>query len=149
MKRESLAIRVDLTRAGSVDDLKQLGTFREVKALFQARLGPGVKVRVRSWRGLLDAVQHAVGGCAPAPSPDAIFVSPAARAIFGLLELDGDAQFRLLGISVRHFRDRALARTWRDGLARLVHPDRCEHAGAARAMGEVTEIYQAMCEASL
>ncbi|MEO0604275.1 MAG: hypothetical protein AAF211_22760 [Myxococcota bacterium] len=149
MKRESLAIRVDLTRADSIDDLKQLGAFREVKALFQARLGPGVRVRVRSWQGLLDAVRHAVRGCARSAASDAIFVSPAARAIFGLLELDGDAQFRLLGISVRHFRDRTLARTWRDGLARLVHPDRCEHPDAARAMGEVSEIYQAMREAAL
>ncbi len=146
VKREMLSVRVDLTQAQSIDDLKLLGTFREVKALFQARLGPGVRVTVRSWRGLLAAVRHAVGGCASPPPRDAFFVSAAAEAIFALLRLHGDPQFELLGITVGHFGNPALAREWRDRVARLVHPDRCEHPEAARAMAEVSEIYEAMRE---
>lgn len=146
VKRQALAVQVDLTRARCVDDLKRLGSFREVKALFQARLGPGVRVKVRSWQGLLDAVRRAVEGCTVSAPHDAIFVSEATEAIFALLRLHGDVQFELLGIEVRHFGDRSMARVWRDRLARLVHPDRCDHPAAGRAMAEVSEIYETMCE---
>lgn len=139
---------VDLVRVTSIDQLKRLGSFREVKQTFQDRLGPGVRVRARSWQGLLEAIRGTVAGCTPRPERHAFFASEAARAIFALLHLHGDPQFDMLDITVRHFGDRRLARRWRDHVARLVHPDRCDHPAAARAMAEVSDIYEAMLEAT-
>jgi len=144
----SLDVSPDLLGARSVDELKRLGSFRTVKARLQERLGRQVKVRARSWAALLEAVRDVVAGCAPRPARGALFVDDAAEAIFALLYLHGDAQFHRLGITVRHFGHRGLARAWRDRMARLVHPDRCAHPSAGRAMAEVTEIYETMRESA-
>jgi len=143
---QSVRVPVDLIVARSVDEIKKLGTFRQVKAMFQEQLGSRVRVRARSWSALFEAIRHVASSFAPTPSGNGLFVDESARAIFALLQLHGDAQFHMLGITARHFGHRGLARAWRDRMARLVHPDRCAHPSAARAMAEVSEIYETMRE---
>lgn len=139
---------LDPMQARSVEDLKGLGRFREVKTRLQDQLGPRLRVRARSWVELFEATRAIADAARRTPPAEAYFVDPSAEAIFSLLHLDGDPQFRRLGITVQHFGRRPLARAWRDRIARLVHPDRCAHPQASRAMAEVTAIYSAMCEAS-
>lgn len=124
----------EILRAATIDELKRHGSFKEVKAK--------VRVRARGWADLLAKLQALHVN--DAAEEDLYFVSPAARVIFALLETETHTQNRQLGITRAHFRDRALARSWRDEVARLVHPDRCSHPHASRAMAEATKIYRFM-----
>ncbi|MEN0064396.1 MAG: J domain-containing protein [Myxococcota bacterium] len=148
VKKDLEEVRVDLLCVNTIEELKRFGRFREVKQELQARLGAGVTVRARSWQKLLNTIRQVAAGCTPRPREGHYFVSEATKAIFALLELHGDAQFSLLDITVRHFGDVALAKAWRDRLAKLVHPDRCTHPAATRAMAEVSAIYEAMVAAA-
>lgn len=147
-KPSSVPLRADLAEACSVDDLKALGSFRAVKQSLQDHLGPFLHVRARSWKDLLEAVRRVFGAPEASSVTHDYFVSRAAETIFALLHLYGDLQYRRLGIRVRHFGDRALAKRWRDDVARIIHPDRCAHPHAGRAMAEVNDLYQAMLEST-
>lgn len=79
-----------------------------------------------------------------ADGEDLYFVSPAAQAIYALVELDGEARLDKLGVSIRLYRDAKLAKAWRDGLASRIHPDHCTHPNATCAMSTLNELYRSM-----
>ena len=78
------------------------------------------------------------------PVADEYFVSPSARVIFALVELDGQCRLDQLGVPRANFGDKGIAKRWRDDMARLIHPDRCPHAKAGAAMARLNELYEFM-----
>lgn len=138
-------IVLDPLSAQSVDDLKRMGSFRAVRQRLQEQVGPNVRLRVRGWNDLARAVGDLRASRVDSElKRGSFFVSPAAEYIFALLYLEGDAKERILATSIRHYRDRDLAKAWRDTIAKLIHPDRCLHPDATKAMAALSRIYRRM-----
>ena len=71
----------------------------------------------------------------------AYFVSEAAALIYALVELEGAARQKALGLTPAHYRDAALARRWRNEIARQISPDVCPHPKAHDAAHELHSLY--------
>ena len=72
------------------------------------------------------------------------FKDLASETIFYLLQMSGEERTDRLHITVMLYKDKSLARRWRDDLMKIVHPDNCKHPMAAQAAAEVTRIYKRM-----
>jgi hypothetical protein len=72
------------------------------------------------------------------------FVSPDAEIVYSIIKLDGEQRLKALGINKSHFKDSDKAKKWRNDLAMKVHPDKCAHPHAAKAMDEITALYDNM-----
>jgi hypothetical protein len=72
------------------------------------------------------------------------FVSPAAEIVYSIVKLDGEQRLKALGVNGSHYKDADKAKKWRNDLAAKVHPDKCAHPDADKAMNKVTAIYQNM-----
>jgi hypothetical protein len=73
------------------------------------------------------------------------FQSEGQRIIYSLLELSGTSRQKALDITVEHYGDKALARTWYDNLAKIINSDTCLHPDDAdTAMFELEEMYMEM-----
>jgi cell division protein FtsB len=75
------------------------------------------------------------------------FVSPDAEIVYTIINLDGEQRLKALGINKSHFKDSDKAKKWRNDLAMKVHPDKCTHPHAARAMEEITALFENMVAA--
>jgi cell division protein FtsB len=75
------------------------------------------------------------------------FISPEAEIVYNIVELDGEQRLKALGVNRTHYRDAKKAKEWRNNLAMKIHPDKCTHSFAARAMDEITAIYENMVAA--
>jgi len=154
VSKPNRTIAFDPLDAESMEDLKRLGSYREVRRLLQDRVGPHLRIRARGWQDLLALVEHvreAGEEIAQARRKERMakghfFVSDAAELIYGLLYLEGDAKSAITKITPRHFSDRKLAKRWRDHALGLVHPDRCDHVDAGRAAAVVNKLYPFMLE---
>ncbi len=72
------------------------------------------------------------------------FVSPTAEIVYSIVKLDGEQRLKALGVNGSHYKDADKAKKWRNDLAAKVHPDKCAHPDADKAMNKVTAIYQNM-----
>jgi hypothetical protein len=81
---------------------------------------------------------------APEPFESAYFISPEAEIVYSIVELDGEERLKALGVNKLHFKDPEKAKKWRNDLAAKVHPDKCAHPYADKAMGQITALYKNM-----
>lgn len=72
------------------------------------------------------------------------FKSEVDRIIYALLRLDGEQRLRELGVNKSHTRDLEKAKSWRNKLAKLIHPDVCKHPESVEASTELTNLYEQM-----
>ncbi len=72
------------------------------------------------------------------------FISPQAEIVFSIVKLDGEQRLKALGINKSHYKNPDKAKKWRNDLAIKVHPDKCAHPHAAKAMDEITALYDNM-----
>lgn len=49
-----------------------------------------------------------------------------------------------LNITSKLFKDKKEAKSWRDKISKLIHPDVCPHAKSSEAMMKLNELYQQM-----
>ncbi|MEM6929409.1 MAG: hypothetical protein AAF602_20890, partial [Myxococcota bacterium] len=115
------AVGGNILMVHSVADLRRFGSFKDVKGLVQSKVGKAYRVRARGWAALYGWLEHHRGTVlAEEPAADEYFVSPAARVIFALVELDGRCRLDQLGVTRANFGDKGIARRWRDDMARLI-----------------------------
>jgi cell division protein FtsB len=72
------------------------------------------------------------------------FVSPDAEIVYSIIKLDGDQRLKALGINRSHYKNSDKAKKWRNDLAMKIHPDKCAHPHAGKAMDEITALYDNM-----
>ena len=77
---------------------------------------------------------------------DKYFKSEQHRYIFALIELDGENRAKILDITNDLYNDKDKARSWRDKIIKLIHPDVCSIEGTEKAMAKVNELYSRMVE---
>jgi hypothetical protein len=144
--------------AETLEDLKQLGSYRKMREEITNRLGNRIYFKARGWADLWEVVQSIrqlkLSGRLPqeieryqASTSDEnlmYFKSEADRIIYALLRLDGEKRLRELGINKSHTRDLEKAKSWRNQLARLIHPDVCKHPESVEASAELAHLYKQM-----
>ena len=81
-------------------------------------------------------------------SGDGYFISEPEKYIFALTNLDGEKRAELLGISEDMYMYKNKAKQWRDSIASKIHPDKCSHPDANKAMMKLNELYNSMKNAS-
>lgn len=72
------------------------------------------------------------------------FVSPEAEIVYSIINLDGEQRLKALGVNKTHYKNSDKAKKWRNDLAKKVHPDKCAHPQAGKAMDEITALYENM-----
>ena len=72
------------------------------------------------------------------------FVSPTAEVVYSIINLDGEQRLKALGINRTHYKNSDKAKKWRNDLAMKIHPDKCAHPHAGKAMDEITALYENM-----
>jgi hypothetical protein len=75
------------------------------------------------------------------------FVSPAAEIVYSIINLDGEQRLKALGIDHTLYTNAKKAKKWRNDLADKVHPDKCAHPLASKAMIEITSLFENMVAA--
>ena len=158
-------------KVSSIEELKKLGKFREVSnGIKEDVAGTGIKVTGRGWNDLWKSIQNfkdLLSKFCPESkvevqendvkygieqqcglkvnSQDAIyFSSQAAEYIFYLVELDGEVRMDKLGITSSCFSNKRSAKTWREKISKVIHPDICHHLYASDAMSKLNELYAHM-----
>ncbi len=127
----------------TLEELKILGNFKTVRAEIQGVLGKSLKLKVNSWKRLLEAI-NTLQRFAGKVTGEIYFKSEAARIIYTLLELDGDIRLEKLKAYKSHYLDKDKAKKWRDNLMKIIHPDNCDHPNANIAANKLTELYKEM-----
>lgn len=145
-------------QAKTLADLQSYGSFKDVRRSIQNSLGERLSLKARSWKDLLVAVKHlqALTICRSSSSSELseevdysteaslYFKSEAARIIYALLNLDGELRLKELGIDRSHYKDSNKAKKWRNEIAKLIHPDLCEHPQSSLATNKLTELFESM-----
>jgi hypothetical protein len=146
-------------QATTTKELQSCGSFRDIRNNTQDFLGKRLRLRVRGWKNLLEVVEH-LRSFSISPDSTAIleaseeinfldgdslyFKSEATRIIYALVKLDGDQRLKELKIDKSYYRDSEKAKKWRNQIAKLIHPDRCDHPQSAVAANKLSEIFNNM-----
>lgn len=135
----------------SVEELKTLGSFKEVKEEIKKDVGENVKLTGRSWnevynnivnfRNLVNLINKSRQAT---QTNEEYFASKANEYIFYLTELDGELRMKKLGITKTHFSNKKRAKTWRDKISKQIHPDVNNHPKSHLAMSKLNEMYTSM-----
>jgi len=150
----------------SLEELKELGKMREIRSTLQEKLGDRLKIRARGWEHLFTAIQQLSGFISvelanqlgdvtktslvvheqefDASVP--YFKTEADRIIYALLELKGGEQQDKLHITKFCYNNAQHAKKWRNGLAKIIHPDKTDHPKAEEAIQVLQELYEGMIE---
>lgn len=165
---EMRCLRLDWLHVKDLDELKKLGNFKEVRAEIKKFGGKTIHVSGRSWKELLVSIEdfqkaiqqlnlseckNLVDEAMVSPSSEntnqtvsesGYFTAKASEYIFYLTELDGEARMNKLGITATHFSSKRKAKTWRDHISKVIHPDVCKHVHASDAMAQLNDLYNQM-----
>lgn len=72
------------------------------------------------------------------------FKSEDAEYIYYLIELKGEMQLEKLKVTKNCFTNKRSAKLWRDKIARIIHPDVCEHEHSKKACEALDTLYKEM-----
>lgn len=75
---------------------------------------------------------------------DGLFKSRAAKYVFALTQADTQLRRSLLGVESNLYRDQEKAKSWRNNIAMLIHPDKCSIPDAHLAFDKLDELYKSM-----
>ena len=135
----------------SVEELKSLGSLKEIRTELQYIIGDDIKIKMNTWENLYNGIlsingliERCSGENIIRNEKDLYFKSEAEKYIYFLLELDGEVQQRKLKINKMHYLNPQVAEKWRNTIAKIIHPDSCKHIKAEQAMAELNKLYQEM-----
>lgn len=72
------------------------------------------------------------------------FKDEASKVIFALIYLDKQIRTQVLDIDQSLYESKEKAKKWRDNLAKIIHPDNCQHSRANDAMAKLNDFYRRM-----
>ncbi|MBD2269507.1 hypothetical protein H6F62_12210 [Anabaena sp. FACHB-1391] len=153
--------------AKTFEEFKNLGTFNAVRQQIKTDLGTKLELKVRGWKDLWEAVQNVqklssstfkiinsdisdINSEINIETEDNVddsslyFKSESARIIYALVELDERYRLNELGVDITHYRNAEKAKKWRNKIAKLIHPDYCQHPKATLAMNILTDVFSNM-----
>ncbi|PIH55810.1 hypothetical protein [Paenibacillus sp. LK1] len=141
----------------TIEDLKKLGSFNEVKREMANILGESVLIKGKGWNDLfhtllsLRKASKKMGNQSHTDNLEStytneidFFKSDIDQLIFYILKLDGDTRLKYLGISEFFYKNKEIATRWRNRMIKKLHPDICKHPLASEATSEVNKLYEGM-----
>lgn len=143
-------------QSDSVEDLKSLGSFKEVKQMIKESSFSLIDIKARGWRELykkITILQDTLSSLGVSVVPiekeqqidgKGFFTSKASEYIFYLLELDGEARLKKLKVTKTHYSNKTKATKWRNDIIKVIHSDKCHHPRADEATSKLTELYKGM-----
>lgn len=133
--------------AESVKELKEIGSFKDVKKVIRDDLGDSIKLNYSGWESLLESIiklTEVIDKIRTSSCKNLYFNSEVSEIIYYLLNLDGRVRLDKLKITQKHFLDKDIAKEWKLSMAKKLHPDICKHEKATEAMSEVNKLYKEM-----
>lgn len=145
----------------NINDLKKLGRFSEVKKQIKEYIMYKYTeipfIDVKSWNDLFAYITLLNQIIIKSPENYAIknsdvnetykskfFISKEAEYIYYLVKLDGEEQVEKLKIKEMYFKNQEAARRWRNDIVKYIHPDKCNHPDAEKAIEKLTNLYEKM-----
>lgn len=149
---------MNFLQAGTIKELQLRGSFKEVRKKIQNDLGERVKLKARSWKDLLEVVNHFHNllesqskicidkseNIESVSSDSLYFLSESTQIIYALVRLDGEQRLKELGIDRSYYKDSEKAKKWRNRTAMMIHPDKCKHPFAEIATDKLVELFNNM-----
>jgi len=131
----------------SIDQLKELGSFKEVKKIINTDFEGKFVLKSRGWSNLLEKISF-LSNIFGRTSNNEIwhdgFVSETEKYLFCLLKLDGQNRQHILGVSGLHYKNKEIAKLWRRKIIQKIHTDKCSDSRAPAAVQALEEMYQEM-----
>lgn len=137
-------------QSNSVEDLKKLGAFKDVKQMIKSSSSGLIEIKARGWNDLykkvarLQEVLNSLGVGITSTDNESLFTSKASEYIFYLLELDGETRLKKLKVTKSHYSNKEKAKKWRNDIAKVIHSDKCHHPRADEATSKLIELYEGM-----
>lgn len=144
---------MNLFNANSEEELRKYGKLNNVRNELKKLLGSEVKIKSNNWSNLFKSITalkrislyiFGDNNNVELLTNDIYFKGETERYIFFLLELDGEQRLEKLGVNRVHYSNKEIADKWRNGIAKIIHPDVCSHIKAEEAMAELNEMYREM-----
>ena len=146
----------------SLDELKKLGKFREVGTKVKSDCNGIVNIKLGSWKNLYNSIVNLRNfldrlqgehqqvttntKVIANQSSNGYFNSLASEYIFYLVELDGKDRLDKLKVNRKFYSNKKLAKSWRDKLAKEIHPDKCNIPQAKEAIAKLNQLYEGMID---
>ena len=140
----------------TVEQLKSIGTFREVSKIVKNDCGKIINVKLGSWKNLYNSIielkqlihefegEINEGNINNNYNDNKYFISKASEYIFYLVELDGKERMEKLKVTRKHYSNKKVAKEWRDNIAKEIHPDVCKIKDAEKAIAKLNQLYSGM-----
>jgi len=145
----------EILNVSSEKELRSKGKLNEIRKIVNDGFGFRIPGHGRGWKGYYNRIvelqklstlfhhgpihnHHGVNG------EDIYFKSEASRYIYALTELDGQHRMKELEIDEEFYYDKEKAKTWRDHISKLLHPDVNPHPLAATAHAKLNDLYNSM-----
>ncbi|MDM8558934.1 hypothetical protein [Candidatus Parabeggiatoa sp. HSG14] len=130
----------------SINQLKELGSFREVKKIINTDFEGKFVLKSRGWSNLLEKINFLsnIFGKSNNKVWHDGFISETEKYLFCLLELDGKNRQRILGVNGLHYKNTEIAKRWKRKIIQKIHTDKCSDSRAPAAMQVLEEMYQEM-----
>tara|TARA_R110000868_G_C10967082_1_gene769237 strand:- start:7078 stop:7509 length:432 start_codon:yes stop_codon:yes gene_type:complete len=134
----------------NLEDLKDVGSFIEVKGVISKDLKGKIKITAKSWEDLFDKISllRELFTNNDSKTNEQLwfdgFESETHKYLFCLTQIDGKNRQKNLGVSGLHYRNKDLAKKWRRKIAQKIHPDKCPDSRAKEAMEVLENMYLEM-----
>lgn len=160
---------MDWLNVRTLQDLKKLGKFNEIKKKVSQEFNGKIKVSARSWNDLFNSIMELKSFLVKESNlnenetPNSplrnnllinnrlnkvksidYFKTEADQYIYYLLELDGKTRQEKLKITDYHYRNRQYASKWYKDIVKIIDPDVCRHKKANPAVAKLNNIYKGM-----
>ncbi|MDX8289113.1 hypothetical protein SLL00_04890 [Metabacillus indicus] len=164
---------MDWLNVSSIEELKKLGKFTEIKKKISQEFGGSIKVSARSWDNLFTMIMELKLFLVKRTNLNKIdidrnsnnsvssnlrvvnytynriknieyFKTEVDQYIYYLLELDGKVRQKKLNITDYHYRNNQYASKWYKDIIKIIDPDICKHEKANQAVAELNNIYKGM-----
>lgn len=157
-------------KVNSVDELKALGNIKEVRSIIkhdlieffngqkskEKNICEMIKITSNSWSGLYDKICALRNFMSSLNDKDEkkdhgnlednieYFKTEEDEIIFYLLEMEGKSRSEKLGITRGCFRDKEVAKLWRNNIYKKIHPDKTKNKNASKAAAKLNQLYKEM-----
>lgn len=131
------------------NNLRELGSFREVKIFIKNDLPRNISIKAKSWNELHASISRLqeLFTCRnfDVKTFDG-FMSEKEKYLFCLTKLDGGNRQDLLGVTRLHYTNPEISKNWYKKIAQKIHPDKTDDIRANQAFQNLKRMYSEMAK---